>query len=95
MKTLKRVKQANIEVNIEYYTIAELNKLFESHIIFRFSDDFNEEYSSINTYSDLEESKARLFLETANELKVVYNKEFECYETVAVLNNGKLIHVSL
>lgn len=82
-------------VNSEYYTIANLNKMFESHIIFRFSGNFEEEYSSINSYSDLEESCARLFLENVKELKVVYNKEYECYETVAVLNSGELIHVSL
>lgn len=87
-ENIKSATQVNVIVNSEYYTIANLNKMFESHIIFRFSSssNFEEEYSSINTYSDLENVK---------ELKVVYNKEYECYETVAVLNSGELIHVSL
>lgn len=95
MKTLKSARQKNIMVNSAFYTIADLNKMFESHIIFRFDENFKEDYSLIISYSDLEESCVRLFLETVKELKVVYNKEYDFYETVAVLNSGELIHVSL
>ena len=33
-----------------------------------------------------------MFLEDVNELKVIYNREFQCYTNVAVLNNGTNIN---
>lgn len=51
-----------------------------------------ESYEHIN-YSNID--NVRLFLNKVNELKVIYNKEIECYATVAVLNDGNYIYVRL
>ena len=95
MKVLKSATQGNVIVNSEWYTIGELNRLLINHVIFRIGKNFEEDYNQIDGYDDLKNSKARLFLEKASELKVVYNRVYECYETVAVLHDGTIIRVVL
>ena len=60
--------------------------------MFKFDDDFKESYEHIN-YSDI--ANVRLFLNNVKELKVIYNREMECYATVAVLNDDNYIYVRL
>lgn len=92
MKVLKSAKQKNVAVDSVWYTVDEINDFLDKHILFTFDDNFNESYEHVN-YSDIK--NVRLFLDKVNELKVIYNREMQCYATVAVLNDGNYIHVSL
>ena len=92
MKTLKSAKQKNVLVDVGWYTVNEINEFLDKHILFTFDDDFNISYEHVNYY-DID--NLRLFLDKVNELKVIYNREMECYATVAVLNDGNYIYVRL
>ena len=92
MKTLKSAKQKNILVDGAWYTVDKINELLDKHILFTLNVDFKVSYEHIN-YSDID--NLRLSLNEVNELKVIYNKEMECYATVAVLNDGNYIYVRL
>ena len=92
MKVLKSAKQKNVLVDGGWYTVEEINELLDKHILFTFNVDFKVSYEHIN-YSDID--NLRLFLNIVDELKVIYNKEMECYATVAVLNDGNYIYVRL
>ena len=94
MKVLKRAEQKNVLVNRDYYTIDEINGYLDAHIFFTFNEKFESSYEHITSYA-LEDRTVRLFLEDVNELKVIYNKELQCYTNVAVLNNGTNIYVEL
>ena len=92
MKVLKSAKQKNVLIDGGWYTVDEINELLDKHILFTLNIDFKISYEHIN-YSDID--NVRLFLNKVNELKVIYNKEMECYATVAVLNDGNYIYVRL
>lgn len=92
MKVLKSATQKNVLVNYDWYTVNEINELLDKHIVFTIDDNFKESYEHVN-YSDIKE--VRLFLDNVKELKVIYDRGYECYTTVAVLNDDKYIHVSL
>ena len=92
MKVLKRTTQKNVLVDSSWYRMSEINELVDKHILFTLDDGFKESYDHINM-SNIDE--VRLFLNKVKELKVIYNKELECYATVAVLNDGSYIYVRL
>ena len=92
MTVLKNGKQKNVLVDYSCYTVNEINDFLDKHILFTFNDDYKESYEHVN-YSDVK--NVRLFLNKVKELKVIYNREMECYSTVAVLNDGNYIYVSL
>ena len=92
MKVLKRATQKNVLVDSSWYRMSEINELLDKHILFTLDADFKESYEHINI-SNIDE--VRLFLNNVKELKVIYNKEMECYATVAVLNDGNYIYVRL
>ena len=92
MKVLKRATQKNVLVDSSWYRMSEINELIDKHILFTLDADFKESYEHINI-SNIDE--VRLFLNKVKELKVIYNKEMECYATVAVLNDGNYIYVRL
>ena len=94
MKTLKKAEQKNVLVNRDYYTIDEINDYLDEHIFFTFNKKLGFSYEHITPYA-LEYRSVRLFLEDVKELKVIYNREFQCYTNVAVLNNGISIYVEL
>ena len=92
MKVLKRATQKNVLVDSSWYRMSEINELIDKHILYTLDADFKESYEHINI-SNIDE--VRLFLNKVKELKVIYNKEMECYATVAVLNDGNYIYVRL
>ena len=92
MKVLKSATQKNVSVDGGWYTVAEINEFLDKHILFKFDDDFGVSYEHIN-YPDIDD--VRLFLNKVKELKVIYNREMECYATVAVLNDDNYIYVRL
>lgn len=92
MKVLKSATQKNVLVDYGWYTVNEINEFIDKHILFTLGDDFKESYEHVN-YSNVK--NVRLFLNKVKELNVIYNKEMECYATVAVLDDGSYIYVSL
>ena len=92
MKVLKSATQKNVLVDYGWYTVNEINEFLDKHILFVLGDDFKESYEHVN-YLDVK--NVRLFLNKVKELKVIYNREMECYSTVAVLNDGNYIYVRL
>ena len=92
MKVLKSATQKNVLVDYGWYTVNEINEFLDKHILFVLGDDFKESYEHVN-YSDVK--NVRLFLNKVKELNVIYNREMECYATVAVLNDGNYIYVRL
>lgn len=92
MKVLKSATQKNVLVDYNWYTVNEINEFLDKHILFTFDDNFKESYEHVN-YSDSKE--VRLFLDNVKELKVIYDRVYECYTTVAVLNDGSHINVRL
>lgn len=92
MKVLKSATQKNVLVDYGWYSINEINDFIDKHILFTLGNDFKESYEHVN-YSDAK--NVRLFLNKVKELKVIYNREMECYATVAVLNDGTNIYVTL
>ena len=95
MKVLKKAAQKNILLNKDYYTLGQINKMLETKECFYFTPfDYEECYDFLHYY-ELEEISIRIFLECIEEIKVVYNKRFGNYETVAIGKNGKTYHVEL
>lgn len=92
MKVLKSAKQKNVLVDCGLYTVNEINEFLDKHILFTFDDDFKASYEHVNNSNV---KNVRLFLNKVRELKVIYNREMECYATVAVLDDGSYIYVSL
>lgn len=94
MKTLKNATQKNVLVDCDYYTIGEINGYLDKHVFFTLNEKHETSYDHITSYTH-ECREVRLFLEDVKELKVIYNREYECYATVAVLNDGTNIFVTL
>ena len=94
MNVLKNAKQKNVVVSRDFYTIEEINKYLVSHVFFTLTKKFEVSYEQV-TSSILESREVRLFLNNVKELKVIYDREFQCYTNVAVLNDGTNIYIEL
>ena len=92
MKVLKSAKQKNVLVDYSWYTVNIINEFIDKHILFTLGDDCTVSYEHVD-YSNVK--NVRLFLNKVKELKVIYNKEMECYATVAVLDDDSYIYISL
>ena len=92
MKTLKNATQNNVLVNCEFYTMNELNAYLDEHVFFTLNEDFQVSYEHVSYVSNV---NVRISLHDVKELKVIYNREYQCYTNVAVLNNGTNIYVTL
>ena len=92
MKTLKNATQKNVLVNCEFYTMNEINAYLDEHVFFTLNEDFQVSYEHVSYVSN---EKVRISLHDVKELKVIYNRECQCYTNVAVLNDGKNIFVTL
>ena len=94
MKILKNARQKNVVVDTGFYTLDEINGYIDEHLFFTFDNNYDESYSHVTNYM-VKEREVRIFLDNVKELKVIYDREYECYITVAVLNDDKYIYVSL
>ena len=94
MKTLKNATQKNVLVNCDYYTLDEINSYLDEHVFFKFDEKFDVSYEHLTSYV-FGDRTVRLSLDDVKELKVIYNKEYQFYTAVAILNNGTNIYVSL
>ena len=92
MKTLKNATQKNVLVNCEFYTMNEINDYLDERVFFTLNKDFQVSYEHVSYNSN---EKVRISLHDVKELKVIYNREYQCYTNVAVLNNGTNIYVTL
>lgn len=93
MKVLKRAEQKNFTLNTEMYTWHDICGLLGAHFICYFDDDFNQVYEFSAFHWN--EKDYRVFAEDIDEIKVVYNKEYGFYETVAVMKHGTTLHITL
>ena len=93
MKVLKRAEQKNFVVNSDMYTYGEISMLLAFRYICHFDDDLNQNYEFDKFHWN--EKIYRVFAEDVDEIKVVYNKEYGFYETIAIMKNGKTLHITL
>lgn len=93
MKVLKNATQKNVILDRDYYTTNQLCDMLHLEEIFYIDSEYNVSHNCMRAFDDTE--CFRVSLNMVNELKVVYNKEFENYETVAVMKNGEILHVIL
>ena len=96
MKVLKNAEQKNVILDNDFYSWQQLRDMLNAEIIWYFDSDLRVSYdASLIYWNEYSEKEFRVFLENVEELKVVYNKEFGFYETIAVLKNGIKLHVKL
>lgn len=65
----------------------------QQHIIFCIDESFNARY--IKDIREVKDSCFRIFTDMCKEVKVIYDKSFGCYTTVAITDNDQLIYISL
>lgn len=94
MKVLKSATQKNVILNRGFYTDHELTQMLRNEEIFYIDEDYKISFNPCHTYINTTETY-RVSLNDVSELKVVYNKIYEEYETVAIMKNGNIIHVEL
>lgn len=94
MKVLKNATQKNVMLDKDYYSRNDLIEMLDNKDIFFIDEDYDISFNSVHVFDNPDEVY-RVSLNDVNELKVVYNKTYECYETVAVMKNGKTLHVEI
>ena len=93
MKVLKKAEQKNVILDKDFYTAKQLFDLLSSREIFFIDENIEVSFNPMRAFEDTE--CFRVSLNEVNELKVVYNKEYGFYETVATMKNGKILHVTI
>ena len=92
MKILKKAQQKNIEVNTDFYSINEVNKLLDRKLIFYLDNEFNECYNNVTDIDFLENIYTfRIFTSKLKELKVILEDGY--YKTIAITNDNEKIYV--
>ena len=95
MKVLKNSKQRNVILRADEYTEPELYKMYKSGIIFCLGS-LNQELEFENEYDiDIFQHTFRVSLKMCKELKVIYNREYDFYENIAITNDGMALPVIL
>ena len=95
MKVLKKATQKNLILCKDYYSVVEIQGMLENRECFYVNEKTFDICYNVLSYWGIKEKVFRIFTEDIEEIKVVYNKEFGCYETVAIEKNGKTYHVEL
>ena len=95
MKIRKNGKQRNVILQSNIYNEHELFVLYKCGYIFCLGSlgqkiDFETEYD-IDRYMHT----FRVPLKICKELKVRYNNQYNCYENIAITNNGRTLPVIL
>lgn len=93
MKIRKNAEQRNFIVCKDYYTEYELLSMARKHLIFCIDDEYNIKY--VTDIREVEDCCFRIFADNCKEVKVIYDKSFECYRTVVTTDNDQLIYISL
>ena len=94
MKILKKAQQKNIEVNIDFYNVYQINEMLDRKLIFYLDEELNQKHDNISSF-DLFESEYtfRIFTSKLKELKVVSDGGY--YTTIAITNEGEKLFVKL
>lgn len=96
MKIRKNAEQKNVILNRDYYTQNELEMLLETKEIFFINKNNRVSYDLSNmTYSEKDDIVFRISTSDLEEIKVIYNKEYGSYETIAIGINGLTYHINL
>ena len=96
MKIRKNSEVRNFEVNRWYVTDKEVIELLNNGTCEIFTNNYFEritDYEYINIMSD--DYTVRIFASDCEEVKVIYNKEYNNYINVVVTKDGKTIPVIL
>lgn len=86
MKILKTAEQQNFIVDIAYHSTRDLQDMQR-----------NGEIGTIESKCGISgcDNELRVFASDCDEIKVVYEKEYGCYKTVAILKTGKKAYITL
>ena len=94
MRILKKAQQKNIEVNTDFYSINEVNKLLDRKLIFYLDNEFNVCYNNVTDIDFLEHIYTfRISINKLKELKVVLENGY--YTTIAITNDDEKIYVKV
>lgn len=94
MRILKKAEQKNFIVRRDFYTLDKLFEMYEIGYIYSFDDKFDTvEYNSLYDIGD--DDVFRVSADIINEIKVIYMTDFGFYTTIAVLNDGNKLFISL
>lgn len=92
MKTRKRTGFGSFSINMDMYNEEDArNMLDENDDIFYINDEFNIECTSENYHFE----ELRINHSACEEVKVVYNEEYEEYENVVKTKDGAIYYVQL
>ena len=95
MKIRKNAVQKNFEIDREYYNNSELFEMIKkTYEAFIFTDEF-EEKEIENSWDIASDDVVRIYADDCDEVKVIYSKEYENYQTVVVTKSGKVINVRI
>ena len=95
MKIRKNAVQKNFEIDREYYNNSELFEMIKkTYEAFIFTDEL-EEKEIENSWDIASDDVVRIYADDCDEVKVIYSKEYENYQTVVVTKSGKVINVRL
>ena len=94
MKIRKNAEQKNFEICREYYNDFELFEMIKSKDAFILTGEC-EEKEIENRWDIASDDIVRIYADDCDEVKVIYSKEYENYQTVVVTKLGKVINVRL
>lgn len=91
MKILKTAKQKNVTIDSNFLTRQEIYYLLNTHKIFFWHD-----YEPCYKF-DLKEDDEPLhiFTNDLDEVKVIYDREYQMYKTIAVCNDGSILTLNI
>ena len=94
MKILKKAQQKNVEINIDFYNVYQINEMLDRKLIFYLDNELNEKYDDISSF-DLFEGiyTFRIFTNKLKELKVASDDGY--YTTIAITNEGEKLYIKL
>ena len=94
MKIRKNAEQRNFTVNKDMYTVANLKDMLDYHMIYWFDENLNQK-SEYPEWWKFDETSFIVFAEDCEEVKVIYDTEFNFYTTVVITKSGSKIYVNV
>lgn len=89
MRILKSAEQKNVTIDRSYLSNQEIYDLMLAKKIF-FWQGYNECY---NYFALSEIDELHIFTCNLKELKIIYDKEYECYQAIAVFPDGQFLRL--
>lgn len=94
MKILKRARQKNFVVDRGAYNYSTLLDLVKRGVIFSFDENYEHKHYECEWDFNADDV-FRIYAINCTELKIIYNKEIDCYQTVAITKTGEQIVVNI